>query len=180
MAARPFWVAVSVTAVFCFALTFARVVAQPVASTSVIMLVIYFAGLGGGTHTLHGALGIAAGVSVGGCVGGGVEPRVVAGGSISSGAAGGGGMLYDAGAAYCRSAVGFGHGEEREAQRLRMHELQRSMRMQMEAARTAVGNRREDHGANGVGRSLAVLLETADILFVQTIRWTELAERVRR
>jgi hypothetical protein len=60
MVAGTFWVAVSVTAAFCFVATFARVVAQPVASTSVIVLVIYFAGLGGGTHTLRGALGNAA------------------------------------------------------------------------------------------------------------------------
>ena len=51
------WVAVMVTATFCFAVTFARVVAQPMASTSVIVLVIYFAGLGGGTHTLRDAMG---------------------------------------------------------------------------------------------------------------------------
>jgi len=49
-----------VTAAFCFVATFARVVAQPVASTSVIVLVIYFAGLGGGTHGLRGAIGNAA------------------------------------------------------------------------------------------------------------------------
>src|SRR5271156_155306 len=60
MVGGTFWLAVVVTAAFCFVATFARVVAQPVASTSVIVLVIYFAGLGGGTQTLRGALGNAA------------------------------------------------------------------------------------------------------------------------
>src|SRR5260370_1420285 len=50
------WIAALATALFCFAVTFARVISQPLASTSVILLVIYFAGLGGGTHTLAGAL----------------------------------------------------------------------------------------------------------------------------
>ena len=48
LASGTLWVAVSVTAAFCFAVTFARVVSQPMASTSVIVLVIYFAGFGGG------------------------------------------------------------------------------------------------------------------------------------
>ena len=60
LVAGTFWVAVLMTAAFCFSATFARVVAQPVASTSVIVLVIYFAGLGGGTHGLRGAIGNAA------------------------------------------------------------------------------------------------------------------------
>ena len=42
-AVGPAWVACGVAAAFCFAATFARVLAQPIASTSVIILVIYFA-----------------------------------------------------------------------------------------------------------------------------------------
>jgi uncharacterized membrane protein YccC len=61
-----------------------------------------------------------------------------------------------------------------------MHELQRSMRLQMEAARTALGTTGARTTARTVrARSLSVLLETADMLFAQTIRWTELAESVR-
>src|SRR5580698_402217 len=56
LAETPLAVALLVTAAFCFATTFARVIAQPIASTSVILLVIYFAGFGGASHTLHGAL----------------------------------------------------------------------------------------------------------------------------
>src|ERR1700722_8280775 len=51
LVAGAVWAAVAVTAVFCFAVTFARVISQPMASTSVIVLVIYFAGLGGSAHT---------------------------------------------------------------------------------------------------------------------------------
>jgi hypothetical protein len=56
MASTPLAIALSVTAAFCFAITFARVIAQPIASTSAIVLVIYFAGFGGASHSLHGAL----------------------------------------------------------------------------------------------------------------------------
>ena len=174
-----FWVAVSVTAAFCFAMTFARVVAQPVASTSVIVLVIYFAGLGGGTHTLRGALGNAAAFLLAGAWAAvlslglwPLDPFRPARLAVAECYA----MLarHTAGV-----QVGLGHGEQRDAQRSRMHGLQRSMRLQMEAARTALGTTGARATARTVrARSLAVLLETADILFVQTIRWTELAERV--
>src|SRR5580698_596186 len=66
MVSGDFCLAVVVTAAFCFVATFARVVAQPVASTSVIVLVIYFAGLGGSTNTLRGTLGNATAFSLAG------------------------------------------------------------------------------------------------------------------
>ena len=49
----PVWsvaVPILVTAAVCFVVTFSRVLAQPIASTSVIILVIYFAALGGSIH----------------------------------------------------------------------------------------------------------------------------------
>src|ERR1700754_1905788 len=55
LAVQPLWLAVLVTSSFCFALTFARVLTNQLASTSVIILVIYFAGYGGITHTFSGA-----------------------------------------------------------------------------------------------------------------------------
>jgi uncharacterized membrane protein YccC len=171
------WVAVLVTAAFCFAMTFARVVAQPVASTSVIVLVIYFAGLGGGTHTLRGALGNAAAFLLAGAWAAvlslglwPVDPFRPARLAVAECYA----MLarFTAGV-----QVGLGHGEQRDAQRSRMHALQRSMRLQMEAARTALGTTGARATARTVrARSLAVLLETADMLFAETIRWTELSE----
>ncbi len=177
LVSRTFWVAVLVTAAFCFAVTFARVVAQPVASTSVIVLVIYFAGLGGGTHTLRGALGNAAAFLLAGAWAAvlslglwPVDPFRPARLSVAECYA----MLarFTAGV-----QVGLGHGEQRDAQRSRMHALQRSMRLQMEAARTALGTTGARATARTVrARSLAVLLETADMLFAETIRWTELSE----
>src|SRR5579863_2096793 len=44
-----------VTAAICFAVTFARVTSQPIASTAVIILVIYFAGFGASDRTPHAA-----------------------------------------------------------------------------------------------------------------------------
>src|SRR5580693_7714185 len=44
LASTPLALAVVVTAAFCFAITFARVLSQPIASTSVIVIVLYFAG----------------------------------------------------------------------------------------------------------------------------------------
>src|SRR5471030_54087 len=45
-----------ITAAVCFAVTFARVASQPIASTAVIILVIYFAGYGSTDRTLAAAL----------------------------------------------------------------------------------------------------------------------------
>jgi uncharacterized membrane protein YccC len=179
LVAGTFWVAVLMTAAFCFAATFARVVAQPVASTSVIVLVIYFAGLGGGTHGLRGAIGNAAAFLLAGAWAAvlslglwPLDPFRPARRAVAE--------CYAMLARFTSGAqVGLGHGEERDAQRLRMHELQRSMRLQMEAARTALGTTGARTTARTVrARSLSVLLETADMLFAQTIRWTELAESV--
>jgi len=47
------WIVLPVTAAVAFAITFARVVSQPVASSSVLILVLYFAGLGGVVHSVH-------------------------------------------------------------------------------------------------------------------------------
>jgi uncharacterized membrane protein YccC len=58
-----------------------------------------------------------------------------------------------------------------------MHELQRHMRTSMESARAAIGTTGARITSRTVrARSLTVLLETADILFAGTIRWTELYE----
>ena len=177
--AGTLWVAVVVTAAFCFAITFARVVSQPVASTSVIVLVIYFAGLGSSTHTLTGALGNATAFLLGGAWAAGlslilwpVDPFRPARLAVAECYA----LLgkFTAGV-----QIAMPHGELREAQRSRMHGLQRAMRLQMEAARNAIGTTGARATARTVrARSLTVLLETADMLFAETIRWTELAEGV--
>ncbi|MCU1222288.1 MAG: putative integral rane protein [Edaphobacter sp.] len=171
------WVAVVVTAAFCFAVTFARVVSQPVASTSVIVLVIYFAGLGGSTHTLIGALGNATAFLLAGAWAAAlslvlwpVDPFRPARLAVAE--------CYALLAEFIAGVqIALPHGELREAQRSRMHGLQRAMRLQMEAARNAIGTTGARATARTVrARSLTVLLETADMLFAETIRWTELAE----
>ncbi|HMH12321.1 MAG TPA: FUSC family protein [Edaphobacter sp.] len=171
------WAAVAVTALFCFAVTFARVISQPMASTSVIVLVIYFAGLGGSAHTWKGALGNAAAYLLGGAWAAvlslglwPLDPFRPARQAVAECYA----MLAEFTAGVQAAAP---RGELREAQRLRIHELQRAMRLKMEAARSAVGTTGARATARTVrARSLTVLLETADMLFAETIRWTELAE----
>jgi uncharacterized membrane protein YccC len=66
LAAGSLWLAVLVTASFCFVVTFARVLTKELASTSVIILVLYFAGYGGTTHTFTGASWNALGYILGG------------------------------------------------------------------------------------------------------------------
>jgi uncharacterized membrane protein YccC len=171
------WAAVAVTAVFCFAVTFARVISQPMASTSVIVLVIYFAGLGGSAHTWKGALGNAAAYLLGGAWAAvlslalwPLDPFRPARQAVAECYA----MLAEFTAGVQTAAP---RGEMREAQRTRIHALQRTMRLKMEAARSAVGTTGARTTARTVrARSLTVLLETADMLFAETIRWAELGE----
>jgi uncharacterized membrane protein YccC len=171
------WAAVAVTAVFCFAVTFARVLSQPMASTSVIVLVIYFAGLGGSAHTWKGALGNAAAYLLGGAWAAvlslalwPLDPFRPARQAVAECYA----LLAEFTAGLQTTAP---RGQEREAQRTRVHALQRAMRLKMEAARSAVGTTGARATARTVrARSLTVLLETADMLFAETIRWAELAE----
>jgi uncharacterized membrane protein YccC len=177
LAVQPLWLAVLVTSLFCFAVTFARVLTNQLASTSVIILVLYFAGYGGMTHTLSGACWNALSFVLGGLwaatlslVLWPLDPFRPA-------------RLAVAGC-YARLAE-FTSGvhltepdsAERRAERQRMHELQRNMRISMEAARTAIGSTGARITSRTIrARSLTVLLETADILFAGTIRWTELFE----
>jgi uncharacterized membrane protein YccC len=171
------WAAVAVTAVFCFAVTFARVISQPMASTSVIVLVIYFAGLGGSVHTWKGALGNAAAYLLGGAWAAvlslalwPLDPFRPARQAVAECYT----LLAEFTAGVQTAAQ---RGEMREAQRARIHALQRAMRLKMEAARSAVGTTGARATARTVrARSLTVLLETADMLFAETIRWAELGE----
>ena len=171
------WAAVAVTAVFCFAVTFARVISQPMASTSVIVLVIYFAGLGGSAHTLKGALGNAAAYLLGGAWAAvlslalwPLDPFRPARQAVAECYA----LLAEFTVGVQTAAP---RREMREAQRARIHALQRAMRLKMEAARSAVGTTGARATARTVrARSLTVLLETADMLFAETIRWAELGE----
>jgi len=176
---EPLWVAVVTTALFCFAITYARVLSNPLASTSVVILVLYFAGYGGNTHALSGVLENALTYVLGGLWAAllslflwPLDPFRPARLAVAE--------------CYTRLAE-FTSGvretapdsEERRVERHRMNELQRQMRTSMEAARAAIGTIGARITARTVrARSLTVLLETADILFAGTIRWTELCETV--
>jgi uncharacterized membrane protein YccC len=179
MANEPLLVAVIVTAAFCFAITFARVLSNQLALTSVIILVLYFAGYGGVEHTFAGACWNALAYVLGGLWAAvlslflwPLDPFRPARLAVAE--------------CYTRLAE-FTSGvrptapdsKERYAERHRMSELQRHMRLSMEAARSAIGTTGARITSRTIrARSLTVLLETADILFAGTIRWTELYESV--
>jgi uncharacterized membrane protein YccC len=177
MASTPLIVALIVTATFCFAVTFLRVVAQPIASTSVIMIVLYFAGFGGSAHTLRGAMGNALAYVLGGAWTAAlslglwqVDPFRPARRAVAD--------CYDVLANFTAAVQWTEPGSiERRAQRTRTHELQRTMRITMETARAALETTAARTTARTVrARNLTVLLEGADILFSETIRWVELLE----
>jgi uncharacterized membrane protein YccC len=177
LAATPLWLAVLVTSAFCFAITFARVLSNQLASTSVIIMVLYFAGYGGSTHTLQGALGSALFYVLGGLWAAALslflwplDPFRPARLGVAN--------CYATLAAFTSQVhVTSSATADRQAERHRMHELQRRMRLNMETARTAIGTTGARITARTLrARSLTVLLETADLLFAGTIRWTELLE----
>lgn len=177
LAATPLWLAMLVTSAFCFAITFARVLSNQLASTSVIIMVLYFAGFGGSTHTLSGALWSALAYVLGGLWAATLslflwplDPFRPARLGVAN--------CYATLAAFTSQVhVTSSATADRQAERHRMHELQRSMRLNMEAARTAIGTTGARITARTLrARSLTVLLETADLLFAGTIRWTELLE----
>lgn len=165
-----------VTAGFCFAVTFGRVVAQPVASTSVIILVIYFSAWGSGTHSLRQALWNALAFVLGGAwaavlslVLWPVDPFRPARHAVS--------MCYESLAEFTAGVEPTKRGSlQREQARTRAFELQRRLRSQIESARTALAMTAARAPSRTVrARNLTVLLETVDMLFAVTMRITELA-----
>ena len=177
LAAGPLWIAVLITAAFCFAVTFARVLTNQLASTSVIILVLYFAGYGGTVHTFTGASWNALAYILGGLWAAvlslflwPLDPFRPARLAVAN--------CYSLLAAFTAGVhLTAPNSSERQAERHRMHELQRHMRQSLEAARAAIGTTGARITSRTIrARSLTVLLETADILFAGTIRWTELYE----
>jgi uncharacterized membrane protein YccC len=167
---------VLVTAGFCFLVTFGRVVAQPVASTSVIILVIYFAAWGSGTHSLRQALWNALAFVLGGAwaavlslVLWPVDPFRPARHAVS--------LCYESLAEFTAGLEPTERGSpQREQARTRAFELQRRLRSQIESARTALAMTAARAPSRTVrARNLTVLLETVDMLFAVTMRATELA-----
>ena len=203
MVGGTLWVAVAVTAAVCFAATFARVASERIASTSVIILVLYFAGFGGTDHSFAHACAAALEFALGGLWAAAlslvlwpVDPfrparREVAE-CYSVLAEFSGKMLVEE---WSGDATGDGvrshvsesrHGapdfvprslEERRISLEHTGHFQRAMRLQMEKARHAVGRVPARMTARTVrARNLTVLLETADMLFAITMRWRELAQ----
>ena len=166
----------AVTAAFCFAATFARVAAQPIASTSVIILVIYFAALGGSAHSLREALlhalafvAGAAWAAVLSLVLWPVDPFRPVRLAVAS--------CYELLAEFTAGIAPTTRGSDaREQARKSAFDSQRRMRIQLELARTALGETTARAPSRTIrARNLAVLLETADMLLVVTMRITELA-----
>jgi uncharacterized membrane protein YccC len=153
-----------VTAAVCFAVTFARVASQPIASTSVIILVIYFAGFGSSERTLHDALAnVLAYVPV--------DPFRPARLEVAA--------CYEILATFtARLATGpqtthAAHDDDHS----QAVEFKRQLRSKLESARAALGaTPARAPSRTHRARNLSVLLETADMLFAAIVRLSELAE----
>jgi uncharacterized membrane protein YccC len=166
-------VPMAVTAAFCFAVTFARVIAQPIASTSVIILVIYFVALGHSPQAaIWNALAFAAGCGWAALVSlilWPIDPFRPARLAVAE--------CYATLAELPPTIAPTQRASEaRENARHRAFEWQRRMRTRMETARTALSAitaraPSRTHRAS----NLTVLLETADMLLTITMRTTELA-----
>jgi uncharacterized membrane protein YccC len=187
MVGGTLWAAILVTALVCFATTFARVASERIASTSVIILVLYFAGFGGADHSFAHAGAAAAQFVLGGLWAAvlslmvwPVDPFRPARNAVAE--------CYAVMAAFTKvrfAEDGFrgGPAQSSEARpgtpthREKTSEFQREMRLKMEFARRAIGTAPARVTARTVrARNLTVLLETADMLFAITMRWRELAE----
>jgi uncharacterized membrane protein YccC len=167
-------VAVPVTIAVCFVIVFARVLSQPLASPGVLILVLYFAGLGGTRHTLRLALLSAAMVILGGLwavllslVLWPVDPfrpaRVLVAG------------CYQALADFATRLASTPPADEPAA-----FAWQRRQRTRMEAARAALAATSARAPSRTIrARNLTVLLETADLLLARTMRLTELTDLAR-
>ncbi|MBB5056198.1 putative membrane protein YccC [Granulicella aggregans] len=179
------WTAVAVTAAVCFAATFARVASERIASTSVIILVLYFAGFGGADHSFTHACAAALEFVLGGVWAAAlslvlwpVDPFRPARREVAECYT----VLAEfSGKMLVEEWAGDGeHGAAAEERRISLEHtghFQRAMRLQMEKARHAVGRVPARMTARTVrARNLTVLLETADMLFAITMRWRELAE----
>ena len=172
-------IAALVTAAVCFAVTFARVTSQPIASTSVIILVIYFAGFGSSERTLHAALANALAYILGGLWAAmlslflwPVDPFRPARLEIAE--------CYEILADFIVRLHAGGHDDTHTAHdddHTHAVDFKRRIRAKMESARAALATTparapSRTHRA----RNLSVLLETADMLFAATVRLSELAE----
>ena len=185
MVGGSLWSAMAVTATVCFTATFARVASERIASTSVIILVLYFSGFGGTDHSFTHACAAALEFILGGVWAAAlslvlwpVDPFRPARREVAECftvlAEFSGKMLVED---WSGDPQDGSVEEERRISREHTGHFQRAMRLQMEKARHAVGRVPARMTARTVrARNLTVLLETADMLFAITLRWRELAE----
>jgi uncharacterized membrane protein YccC len=194
--------AIVVTALVCFAATYARVASERIASTSVIILVLYFAGFGRESHSFDDATLAAAQFVLGGLWAAlltlllwPVDPFRPAREAVAA--------CYLVLAKFTRerfseegfqpasdpapkvspapgtpdTAVLLADAPVMVARKEQTSDFQREMRLKMEKARQAVGTAPARSAARTVrARNLTILLETSDMLFAITMRWRELAE----
>ena len=169
-------VVILVTMLVCFATTFARVLSQPVASASVLIIVSYFAGLGGVRHTLPAALQAVELLLLGGLwaillslVFWPLDPFRPARLAVST--------CYSSLAELTEAlAVHVDDTDQERAAHL-AHEGRRRHRVQVEAAHAALASTSaRAPSRTSRARNLTVLLETSDMLLARNIRLTELAE----
>jgi len=168
------WVVLATLAVG-FGVTFARVLNQQMASSSVLILVLYFAGLGGSVHTLEGAVSSSGIVLLGGVWSIGLSlvlwpldafrpARLAVAGCFA-------GMSEFtwrlAGTADEAVEDGFAW---RRQQRIRIEE----------ARATLAGTAARAPSRTIRFRNLTVLLETSDMLLARTMRLAEFEELARR
>jgi uncharacterized membrane protein YccC len=168
-----------VTALVCFVFTFARVASQPIALSSVIILVIYFAGFGSTDRTLSDALANVAAYFLGGLWAAAIslylwplDPFRPARLEVAA--------CYDLLADFtfrlCAVTASRTH-HDHDDDHAQAIVFKRQLRSRLESARAALTATAARAPVRTVrARNLSVLLETADLLFAATVRLTELAE----
>ncbi len=168
-----------VTATVCFAVTFARVASQPIASTAVVILVIYFAGFGSADRTLSGALINALAYILGGLWAAvlslffwPVDPfrpaRLEVAGCYE--------ILATFAATLAKPSLQAPH-PTHDDDHTHAIDYKRQLRAKLETAHAALGATPARAPVRTTrARNLTVLLETADLLFAASLRLAELAE----
>ncbi len=176
LAPQNLLVAALITAAVCFAVTFARVASQPIASTAVIILVIYFAGFGSEGRTLSAALANISFYVLGGLWATvislflwPVDPFRPARLEVAA--------CYDLLADFTTSIHTASHHAAHDDDHAHAVDFKRQLRARIEKAHAALNATAARAPVRTVrARNLSVLLETVDLLFAATVRLTELAE----
>jgi uncharacterized membrane protein YccC len=168
-----------VTAAVCFAVTFARVASQPIASTAVIILVIYFAGFGSEDHTLVAALTNSIAYILGGLWAAAlslflwpVDPFRPARLEVAACY----NLLADFTARLAQPHLPVTH-IPHDDDHTHATDFKRQLRTKLESAQAALAATPARAPVRTVrARNLTVLLETADLLFAASLRLAEISE----